>query len=115
MKLPVWTPLSSYDLTKAQLRVAELILDGHSNDAIAKQLFVHIKTVKYHISHVYKVLKIKTRSEFIVKHLPAHLRARDQSEIGRLQMRIAELERLLGRQVFDAREKFADVLPLGRR
>lgn len=58
-------------LTEAQRRVAALAADGHTNREIARRLFVTTSTVEQHLTHVYRKLEIKHRSE-----LPAGSRRR---------------------------------------
>lgn len=58
-------------LTEAQRRVAALAADGHTNREIARRLFVTTSTVEQHLTHVYRKLDIKHRSE-----LPAGSRRR---------------------------------------
>jgi DNA-binding CsgD family transcriptional regulator len=43
-------------LTASELRVARLAADGHSNPEIAQELYVSLKTVETHLSHVYAKL-----------------------------------------------------------
>ncbi|NGY63511.1 helix-turn-helix domain-containing protein [Lentzea sp. NEAU-D13] len=50
-------------LTEAQRRVAALAADGHTNREIARRLFVTTSTVEQHLTHVYRKLDIKHRSE----------------------------------------------------
>ncbi len=48
-------------LTKREIDISKLILDGLSNKAIAKNLFISERTVKVHISNIFKKLGIKHR------------------------------------------------------
>lgn len=43
-----------YDLTPAEIRIFELICDGHTRDAISAQLGVSVSTVKSHLLHVFE-------------------------------------------------------------
>jgi DNA-binding CsgD family transcriptional regulator/PAS domain-containing protein len=43
-----------YDLTPAEIRIFELICDGHTRDAIAGLLGVSVSTVKSHLFHVFE-------------------------------------------------------------
>lgn len=43
-----------YDLTPAEVRIFELICDGHTREAISSQLGVSISTVKSHLFHVFE-------------------------------------------------------------
>lgn len=48
-------------LTKREIEISELINHGFSNKAIANKLYISEKTVKTHISHIFKKLGIKHR------------------------------------------------------
>jgi len=43
-----------YDLTPAEIRIFELVCDGHTRDAIAALLGVSVSTVKSHLFHVFE-------------------------------------------------------------
>jgi DNA-binding CsgD family transcriptional regulator len=49
-------------LTVAERRVAELAADGLANKEIAQALFVSVKTVEGHLSHVYAKLGVRSRA-----------------------------------------------------
>jgi DNA-binding CsgD family transcriptional regulator len=55
------TPLGS--LTRAELKVAELVAEGLTNRQIAELLFVSPRTVDTHLSHVYRKLEITSRAK----------------------------------------------------
>lgn len=46
--------LKEYGLSKRELEVAYLMLNGRSNDSIAKELFISKPTLKTHINSIYK-------------------------------------------------------------
>jgi DNA-binding CsgD family transcriptional regulator len=48
-------------LTASERRVAALAAEGHTNKEIAQALFVTLKTVEVHLSHVYRKLGITSR------------------------------------------------------
>jgi DNA-binding NarL/FixJ family response regulator len=50
-------------LTPAEQRVVRLAADGHTNSAIATELFINMKTVESHLTRVYKKLRITDRAE----------------------------------------------------
>ncbi|MEV4623127.1 AAA family ATPase [Asanoa sp. NPDC049573] len=50
-------------LTSAELRVATLAAEGHSNPEIAQRLFVTRRTVETHLTHVYAKLGVGTRAD----------------------------------------------------
>jgi len=51
------------ELTKRQREVYDLIESGKSNKEIMAELFIEQSTLKTHINHIYRKLKIKSRSE----------------------------------------------------
>jgi DNA-binding NarL/FixJ family response regulator len=56
-------PQPSGELTPAEWRVAELAGDGLANKEIAQALFVSVKTVEGHLSHVYAKLGVRSRAQ----------------------------------------------------
>ena len=50
-------------LTASERRVAEMAADGHTNRQIAQALFVTIKTVDTHMTHVFQKLDLRSRHE----------------------------------------------------
>lgn len=50
-----------YGLTRRELEVANLIVDGHTNAQIAQRLFVSPRTVETHISHIFAKLGVSSR------------------------------------------------------
>ena len=50
-------------LTRAELSVVELAVQGHNNAEIAERLFVGRGTVKTHLAHVYAKLQIANRTD----------------------------------------------------
>lgn len=55
-------PLS---LTDAEVRVARRVADGLDNREVARQLFVSVKTVEYHLGHVYAKLGVQSRAQLV--------------------------------------------------
>ncbi|KYG65133.1 helix-turn-helix transcriptional regulator [Bdellovibrio bacteriovorus] len=43
-------------LTKSELRIMSMVLDGHTNAAIAEKLFISKATLKTHLNNIYKKL-----------------------------------------------------------
>ncbi|WP_374029758.1 response regulator transcription factor [Bdellovibrio bacteriovorus] len=54
-------------LSKAEKLVAEHVAKGYSNKEIAEMLFVTEKTVKFHLTNIYKKEDVKSRAQLIVK------------------------------------------------
>ena len=50
-------------LTPSELRVAQRAAEGHTNRAIAEDLFVTIKTVEMHLANAYGKLAIQSRTQ----------------------------------------------------
>jgi DNA-binding NarL/FixJ family response regulator len=55
------------ELTPRELEVLKLLAEGTSNKDIAAQLFISIKTVKTHITHIFEKLDVKNRTEAVAK------------------------------------------------
>jgi ATP/maltotriose-dependent transcriptional regulator MalT len=56
-------------LTEQEQRVARLAAAGHSNKAIAGQLFLSAKTIDHHLVQVYTKLGITSRRQLMTSHL----------------------------------------------
>jgi DNA-binding CsgD family transcriptional regulator len=50
-----------HGLSRRELEVAMLIADGHTNQQIAEKLFLSIRTVETHVSHIFAKLGVKSR------------------------------------------------------
>lgn len=57
-------------LSSREAEVAELVTRGLSNKEVANQLFVTEKTVKFHLTNIYKKMNVKSRAQLIVWCLP---------------------------------------------
>lgn len=55
-------------LTECEVKVMDLIFDGLTNLEIAKALSITEKTVKFHITNIYRKKEIKCRAKLIVEH-----------------------------------------------
>ena len=54
-------------LTAQEHAVARLVADGLSNRAVAAELFVSVKTVQFHLTHVYTKLGLTSRAELAAR------------------------------------------------
>jgi NarL family two-component system response regulator LiaR len=60
-----------YDLTEREKEVLDLVVQGQSNQQIAKALVISIATVKAHVSNILSKLQVSSRAEAIayaIKH-----------------------------------------------
>lgn len=57
-------------LSNREAEVGELVSKGLSNKEVANQLFVTEKTVKFHLTNIYKKMNVKSRAQLIVWCLP---------------------------------------------
>jgi DNA-binding CsgD family transcriptional regulator len=53
--------MNSYPLSKREREIVLRILNGRSNQQIAKELFVSVATVKTHINNIYKKLPVEAK------------------------------------------------------
>lgn len=54
---------SALGLTRSELLVAGLVAKGRSNREVAAELFLSVKTVEFHLRHVFSKLQIHGRHE----------------------------------------------------
>ncbi len=57
-------------LSNRETEVAELVTQGLSNKEVSNRLFVTEKTVKFHLTNIYKKMNVKSRAQLIVWCLP---------------------------------------------
>jgi DNA-binding CsgD family transcriptional regulator len=50
------------DLTRREREILALVVEGKSNAAIARQLWVTEQTVKFHLSNIYRKLGVANRT-----------------------------------------------------
>jgi DNA-binding NarL/FixJ family response regulator len=65
--------IAAEPLTKRELEVLQLIVDGHSNDGIAQNLYISSGTVKNHIRNVLKKLCANGRTQAAIRALRSGL------------------------------------------
>jgi DNA-binding CsgD family transcriptional regulator len=76
------TELVFLGMTDGEAKVAELVLKGFSNNEISQYLRISEKTVKFHITKIFRKFSCKSRSQFIVKFLNQRPVA-DSTELGK--------------------------------
>ena len=79
--LPV---LKKYQVSMREVEVACLVVRGMSNKVVANKLCIAEKTVKFHLTNVYKKLKIKSRVELIFFAQP-HLKEMSMKDFQRTE------------------------------
>ncbi len=57
--------VSPDDLSDRELEVLRLIALGHTNNEIAEQLYLSVRTVESHRAHIQQKLGLSTRSELV--------------------------------------------------
>lgn len=77
-------------LSNREAEVAELVTKGLSNKEVANQLFVTEKTVKFHLTNIYKKMNVKSRAQLIVWCLP-HLGFVEKEEKPAVENNIASI------------------------
>lgn len=55
-------------LSRAEQQVADWLVTGATNAEIAERLFVTDKTVKFHLTNVYKKSGVRSRTEYLVQY-----------------------------------------------
>lgn len=53
-------------LSVREIEVVKLVVTGITNKEVAGQLFVTEKTIKFHMTNIYKKMGVKSRSQLIV-------------------------------------------------
>ncbi|MFC6170619.1 response regulator [Loigolactobacillus jiayinensis] len=61
------------DLTKRETEVLKLIAQGKSNQEIADELFITLKTVKTHVSNILSKLQVDDRTQAAIYALKHHI------------------------------------------
>ena len=54
-------------LSVREAEVGDFILQGFPSSEISQKLFIDLKTVKYHITNIYRKTNSKSRAKFIIK------------------------------------------------
>jgi DNA-binding NarL/FixJ family response regulator len=66
-------------LTRREREVLELITSGATNIRIAEQLVISEGTVKSHVKHILRKLRVGNRAEAVARYLQLALREREQA------------------------------------
>ena len=61
------------ELTEREREVLNLIAQGYNNAEIARQLVIHIKTVRNHVSNIFSKLQVADRAQAIIRARDAGL------------------------------------------
>lgn len=61
------------DLTEREMEVLRLIALGHTNNEMAQQLYLSVRTVESHRAHIQQKLRLSTRAELVRYALEHHL------------------------------------------
>lgn len=56
-----------FSLSKREMEVLELVVQGLDNNEIAAKLFISIQTVRNHIRHIYDKLHVHSKSQAVAK------------------------------------------------
>lgn len=59
--------LEKLNLSNREYEVLQLLSKGHSNAAIADELFISVSTVKTHVSNIFEKMNIASRTQAIEK------------------------------------------------
>ena len=55
----------TFNLSKREVEISELLYENHSNKEIAETLFIAVSTVATHIQHIYEKCGVRNRNEWI--------------------------------------------------
>ena len=56
-----------YGRRRKLIEVKRLVCEGLSNDEISKQMEISPKTVKFHLSIIFKKEKVRSRTQLVIK------------------------------------------------
>jgi len=60
---------ADYDLTPHEKRLLKMLVEGHNYKTAALELNVSIKTISFHMRHIYEKLQVHSKSEAVAKAL----------------------------------------------
>lgn len=61
------SPAGHRPLSRRELEVVSLVVDGHSNDEIAVRLGISVKTVESHLTRIFERLQVASRTELATR------------------------------------------------
>jgi len=57
---------SIYNLTKTEIKILKMVMNGNSNKMVSRDIFLSEKTIKFHLYKIFKKLSVRSRSELIL-------------------------------------------------
>ena len=60
---------SDYNLTPHEIRLLQLLAEGHNYKTAAEELGVTVNTIAFHMKHIYEKLHVHSKSEAVAKAL----------------------------------------------
>jgi len=57
---------SIYNLTKTEIKIVKMVINGNSNKMVARDIFLSEKTIKFHLYKIFKKLSVSSRSALIL-------------------------------------------------
>jgi DNA-binding CsgD family transcriptional regulator len=60
---------TKYHCSSREAEVVEHVIKGQTNQEVADKLFVTEKTVKFHLTNIYRKVEVKSRAQLIVKFI----------------------------------------------
>jgi len=67
------TPDISFQLSRREIELLQAMASGLSNFDISEKLFISEKTVKAHINHIFKKMKVKSRTQAVMKAMDTRI------------------------------------------
>ncbi len=66
-------PLTNFNLTDREVEILQALASGLSNFAISEKLFLSEKTIKTHTHHIFRKMKVNSRTQAVMKALENHI------------------------------------------
>ena len=64
-RAPAEAPRAECDLTPRETEILHALVDGQSNKQIAGQFWLSEQTIKYHLTNIYRKLRVSSRTEAV--------------------------------------------------